>query len=131
MNFFTSSQELQNIVYRSYKKKYSQQYVNSFQITKRVNLFAYRLTIFDHWRIHFVFIITQFESMSSFEADFFRRSRFIQSDSVFVENDIFRVKFYEIERLINKKKFTREKKKYLVRWKEYESEKMSDVIFRN
>ena len=124
MNSFTSSQKLQNIVYRSYKKKYFQQYVDSFQITKRVNLLAYRLTISDHWRIHFVFIITQLESMSSSEADFFRRLRFIQFDSVFVENDIFRVKFYEIERLINKKKSTREKKiEYLVRWKKYESEK--------
>ena len=41
---------------------------------------------------------------------------------MFVENDIQRIKSYEIDFLISKRATTRRKSKYLIRWKEYESE---------
>ena len=41
-------------------KKLSQQYVNSFQITKKIDNLTYRLNISQHWRIHFVISIAHF-----------------------------------------------------------------------
>ena len=39
------------------KKKLFQQYVDFFQIIEKIDYFVYRLTIFENWRVHFVFII--------------------------------------------------------------------------
>ena len=57
----------------------------------------------------------------SIESNFYQRSQSIHSDSIFVENDIKRVKFYEIDFLINKCEIARRELKYLIRWKEYDS----------
>ena len=118
------------------RKKLSQQYVDSFQITKKIDRLIYRFVISKFWRVHFVFIIIQLKSISSSSTNFFRRSRFTKSNFVFVERDIDRVKFYEMKRLLNKRQTIRRKIKYFVKWKSYESKhdswknlsKLSDVM---
>ena len=118
------------------KKKLLQQYVDSFQITKKIDRLIYCLVISKFWRVHFVFIIAQLKSISSSSTNFFRRSRFIKSNFVFVEENIDRVKFYEMKRLLNKRQTTRRKMKYLVKWKDYDSKhdnwrnlsKLNDVM---
>ena len=67
------------------KKKLSQQYVDSFQITKKIDRLIYRFVISKFWRVHFVFIIIQLKLISSSSTNFFRRSRFTKSNFVFVE----------------------------------------------
>ena len=57
----------------------------------------------------------------SIELNIYQRSRFIHFDSMIVENDIKRVKFYEIDFLINKREIARRELEYLIRWKEFDS----------
>ena len=101
-------------------KKYDQQYVDFFKILKKIDKLTYRFDLSIYWRIHFVFSIAQLK-LVSIESNFYQRSRFIHLDSMFVENDIKWVKFYEIDFLINKREIARRRSKYLIRWKEYES----------
>ena len=101
-------------------KKYNQQYVDSFKILKKIDKLTYRFDLSIHWRIHFVLFVAQLK-FASIESNFYQRSRFIHSDSMFVENDIKRVKFYEIDFLINKREIARRESEYLIRWKKYDS----------
>ena len=102
--------------------KYSQQYAKFFRILKKIDRLVYRLKLSIHWRIHFVFFVTQLKSCFDFVANFFNRSRSNHFDFVFVEKNIERVKSYEIERLINKRQTKRRKTKYLMRWRDYDFE---------
>ena len=102
-------------------KKLFQQYVDFFQITEKIDRFVYRLTISDIWRVHLIFTMTQLKSMPSLSSDFFRRSRSTESNSVIVEDDIDKIKSYEIKRLLNKRQTARREMKYLVKWRDYES----------
>ena len=101
-------------------KKYDQQYVDFFKILKKIDRLTYRLDLSAHWRINLVFFVTQLK-IASIESNLYQRSRFIHFDSMFVENDTKRVKFYEIDFLINKREIARRESEYLIRWKEYES----------
>ena len=73
--------------------------------------------------------------VSFFNVDLYRRSRFIESNFVWVENDIVNVKSWKVDRLIDKRVIAREIK-YLIRWKRYNSKhdvwrnlsKLNDVI---
>ena len=104
-----------------FESKYNQQYVKSFRILKRVDKLTYRLDLFNHWRIYSILFIAQLKSCFDSTTNFFNRSRSNYSNFVFVEKDIERVKFYEIEKLINKRQTKRRESKYLMRWKNYES----------
>ena len=94
------------------------------------------MNIFKEWTIHSVFFIVQLKSCFDSIKDFFRRHRFIQSNSVFVEKNIDLIKFFELKRIINKRMTVRREVEYLVRWKDYDSEydvwknlsKLSDVM---
>ena len=57
---------------------------------------------------------------SSSSTNFFRRFKSNQSNFVYVENDSFLMKFFELKSILNKKKIAREIE-YLMRWKKYES----------
>ena len=96
-------------------KKLSQQYVDSFQVTKKIDNLTYRLNISQHWRIHFVISIAHFESSSSSSTNQL-------SSSVFMKEDSDKVKFFEVERLIVRK-HTKREVKYLVKWLRYDPEK--------
>ena len=116
-------------LYKNYKisitirlnKKYAQQYIDSFQIIERIERFVYRLVLSVNWRIYSVFIIAQLEFCSSFGDDFYRRFKSAKSDSVFVENDTNQIKFWKLNRFVNKRKSHR-KIEYLVRWKDWNSQ---------
>ena len=117
-------------------KKIDQQYVESFRVIEKIERLFYRLIISNHWRIYLVFNIVQLKSCFVSFDDFFRKLKFNQSNFVFVENDIVNVKFFEIERFINKRQIKKKKSKYLMRWKKYEFEydvwknlsKLDDVV---
>ena len=102
-------------------KKYVQQYIDSFQVIERIEKLVYRLVFSINWRIYFVFIIVQLELCSSFGDDFYRRLKSAESNSVFVEDDTDQIKFWKLNRLVNKRKFHREIE-YFVRWKDWDSQ---------
>ena len=118
------------------KFKYSQQYVDFFRILKRVNRLIYRLNLSAHWKIHSILFIVQLKLTSSLHNDFFRRSKSDHSKSIFVKSDIVNVKFFEMNRFINRRQIKRRELKYLIRWRDYESEndqwknfsKLNDVM---
>ena len=102
-------------------KKYAQQYIDSFQIIERIEKFVYRLILSTNWRIYFVFIIVQLKFCSSFDDDFYRRFKSAKSNSIFVENDTNQIKFWKLNRFVNKQKSHREIE-YFVQWKDWNSQ---------
>ena len=104
-------------------KKYSHQFVSFFKIFQKIDVLVYRLNLFSHWRIHSMLNVTQLKSTFSLTNDFYRRHKFNNSNFIFVENDIFIVKFFQIERLLNKRQIKTRESKYLIRWKNCESKK--------
>ena len=116
--------------------KLSQQYTALFRVTKKIDRLAYRLDISRKWTIHSIFSIAQLKSCSDSTKDLFRRHRLTQSNSVFVEEDIDLIKFFELKRIINKRMTVRREVEYLVRWKDYDSKydvwrnlsKLNDVM---
>ena len=102
-------------------KKLSQQFVELFKILKRIERLTYRLKLFDHWRIHLVLFVAQLKLVSK-TSNLFNRSRSNHSKSVFVRDDIDKVKFYEVEEVVDKRLSDKRDTKYLIRWKEYDSE---------
>ena len=84
-------------------KKFSQQFVDFFQIVEKIDRFAYKLIISKNWRVYSIFIVVQLKSVSSFETNFFNRFRSIESNFVYVKNDIKQIKSWKIKRLFNKR----------------------------
>ena len=101
--------------------KLSRQYIESFQILKKVENLVYKLNIFANWRVHSVFSIAQLKFIESFNADSFQRNA-ASFDSIFVEKDTNDVKFYEVEKIVMKRANKKRDLKYLVRWLNYDSE---------
>jgi hypothetical protein len=110
------------LVTKTLEKKLSQQYADLFRILKKVKNLAYRLKISNHWRIHSVIFVIQLESMSNSIKNSYSRSRSKESDSVKMNEDIVKIKFYEINRLIDRRITTRRGTEYLIRWKEWRSQ---------
>ena len=77
--------------------------------------------MFEHWRIHSIFSITQLKFIV-FEKNLFNRSRLNHSKFVHVEKNIDKIKLWKIERLFNKRQTKRRDLKYLVRWQNYDFE---------
>ena len=103
-------------------KKLTQQYVGPFQIVERVGWLAYRLEVPSDWRIHPVFSVAQLKPAPSPSENPFHRPRPQQPPSVFVESDTEKAKFFEIDRLLNKRTVKKGKGlaiKYIVRWTGY------------
>ena len=100
------------------KKKLSQQYVNLFQIMKKIDNLTYRLRISQHWNIHFVISIVQLESFSLFIAN----HSFSSSISMKSELKIDTVRSYEIEKILTKRNNRQRKIEYLIRWLDYDLE---------
>ena len=99
------------------KKKLSQQYVESFKITEKIDNLIFRLTISEHWKIHSVISITQ---LKFFESSFATDS---SSSSIFMKEDTDSIKSFEIKKIISKKLTKKRDIKYLVRWLKYDFEK--------
>ena len=106
------------------KRKLDQQYVELFKIIKKIERLVYQLDISRHWKVHSVFTIAQLESASNLIMNLFHRSRSEKSSSVFVEENIDIMKFFELERILNKRVTRKERDlviEYLVKWVDYES----------
>ena len=102
--------------------KLNQQYADSFKILKKIERLIYRLKLSQYWRIHSVFSVVQLKPVFA-EIDFFDRFKFNHFSSIFVEDDINRVKSYTLKKMINKRFIARRDPKYLIKWKEYDFEK--------
>lgn len=100
--------------------KLGQRYIGSFDVVAKVGKQAYRLDIPGHWRVHPVFSVAQLEPWPGIDS--FDRPLSQKPDSVFVEGDTDEYKFYEIDRLLNKRVRRRGKgysTDYLLRWQGY------------
>jgi hypothetical protein len=102
-------------------KKLFDQYADFFKIIEKIENLAYRLSFSHHWKIHSVISVTQIESISNSFFDSFHRSRSEESESIHMKKNIDKIKFFEIDKLINKQFMNREVE-HLVRWKKYESQ---------
>ena len=106
-------------------KKYDFQYVDSFKMLERIDRFVYKFEISDHWRVHSIFTIVQLKFCSTFDSDFYRRFKSNQFDFVFVKDDIKTYKFFELNKLFNKRIIKKDRDvttQYLARWKNYDSQ---------
>ena len=104
--------------------KLAQQFVNSFRILDRVERLVYKLNISDHWWIHSIFFITHLKSCSASFLNSYERFRSNHSSSVYVEDDIDILKFFELKRILNKRIIRKDQDlliQYLIRWKKYDS----------
>lgn len=84
-------------------KKLTQQYVSSFQIVEKIGQLAYRLEVPSDWRIHSIFSMAQLEPAPNPSENPFHRPRPQQLSSIFVEGDTHNHKFFEVDRLLNKR----------------------------
>ena len=117
-----SSNFTKNTIFRqSFNRKYNQQFVKFFLITKKIKRFAYRFVISNNWRIHSVFNVTQLKFCFSSTTNSFNKSRSNQSNFVYVDDDIKNVKFFDFFKIINKRQIKTRNTKYFVQWKNYES----------
>jgi hypothetical protein len=104
------------------RTKLSQQYVKFFRILKNSDMLTYRLNLFHHWRIYSVIFVTQLKFCSNSVTNSYKRSRSNESKSVHIKDDIDQIKSFEIKRLINKRHSAIKESKYLVRWKDWDSQ---------
>ena len=102
------------------KFKLSSQYAESFRITEKIDNLVYKFDISANWRVHSIFSIAHLELAQNSIIDSFQRT-FKQSESIFVNENIENVQFFEIEKLIVSRETRRRNTKYLVKWKNYES----------
>lgn len=107
-------------------KKLFQQYVDLFKVVQKVENLVYKLTIFDHWQIHFVFIIVQFESVPNFDSNSYEQKKG-RLFSIIVNEDIDAVKNYIVKKIIRTRQIVRDKI-CLIRWKKYGPE---NDVWRN
>ena len=85
---------------------------------EKVGRLAYRLDVPPDWRNHPVFSVAQLEPAPSPAEDPFERPFPSNPPLVFVEDDIDKVKSFEVERFLNKRQVRNEKGRaveYLVR----------------
>ena len=108
-------------------KKLNQQRVDFFKILKKINTLTYRLELSSIMQIHSMISKTQLKSASTSDVDLYRRSRSNVEHSSFVQlkNDSDSknsIKFYEIEKLLNRRIIVIDRINYLIKWKSYESQ---------
>lgn len=77
--------------------KLSQQYVESFQILKKIDNLVYKLKLSHHWRIHSVFFIAHLKSTFAFANDFFQKVS-LSTESIYVDDNTKKIKLFEIEK---------------------------------
>ena len=110
-------------LFEKINKKLFQQKNDFFVMKKRMRKMIYEFELLSSWKIHFVISITQLKSHK--RQNFYEKSRPDHSESIEIEKNIFHVKFYEIEKIVDKRirKFEKiEAVQYLIRWKEYDPE---------
>ena len=117
------------IIFDFINRKLNQQRIDFFKILNKIDTFAYRFQLSSIMIIHSVIFITQLKSSSSFNANFYRRSRFDVENpsSMQLKNDENNesknaVKLYEVETLLNRRIIFIERVSYLIKWKKYDSQ---------
>ena len=103
-------------------KKLTQQYVGPFKILERVGRLAYRLDVFEDWKVYPVFSVAQLKPSPPPDADLFDCPSPDHPPSIFVEGDTNTLKSYEVEQLLNRRNIQKGREvatEYLVRWRGY------------
>lgn len=103
------------------KKKLFQQFVDPFKVLKRIGNLTYRLKMPLHWRIHSVFIIAQLKSAFDFNINLYDRQN-IKLLSMYVEKNTDQIKSFIVKKIVQSRTTSKEKK-YLIKWKGYDSKK--------
>ena len=68
-------------------------------------------------------LIAQLKFFSLFKISFFDRFKFNYSSSIFVEENINKIRSYALKKMIDKRFTVRRKSKYLIEWKKYNFKK--------
>jgi hypothetical protein len=103
--------------------KLSNQRSSSYVIKRKIENVVYELILSQNARIHLVISIAQLKSAED-DADSFNKSRFINSESVEMNEDTSTKRLYEVERILKERIRKYEKitvRKYLIKWKDWES----------
>ena len=107
------------IIFDLNNHKFSQQRVDFFKITKKIDTLTYRFELSFVMQIHLVIFIAQLKFASSSNSDSYQRSKSNNSSSIITENDDFddstQTSSYEIERLLNRRIISINKINYLVK----------------
>ena len=107
-------------------RKYSQQRAGPMRVVERVGRLAYRLDIPDHWRVHPVFSIAQFEPAPAPDANPYNRPRPTNPPPVESEREqVVGMQEYNVEKLLDRRQFNRGRKRvlqYLVCWEGYRAQ---------
>ena len=104
--------------------KLSQQRCDFFKILRLVERLAYKLNLSSTWRVHSIIFIAQLKSIFV-DFDSYQRLRFHHSDSVKMKKNTNEYRFYEIDKLVNKRIRKYNKTliiQYLIKWIDYEFE---------
>ena len=99
-------------------KKLNQQRVSFFKILKKIDTLIYRFELFSIIKIHSVIFIIQLKSTSAFDVNFYCRSRFKHSSPMQLKNNNNSknsIKFYKIERLLNRRIIAIDRINYLIK----------------
>ena len=111
--------------------KLSQQYVESFEILKKIDNLIYKLNIPSHWNIWSVISIAQLKfSSASIDDSFNRTFAFSSSISMKEESIHDDVRSYEVKKLLIKRNNLRRDIEYLIKWFDYDFEKDSWRSFK-
>ena len=114
------------IISNFFNHKLNQQRVEFFKILKKIETLTYRLKLSSIMRIYLVIFIAQLKSKSS-KNDFYDKVNNKNSSSIEIENVesdfelTQQISSYEIKRFLFKK-MSRDKSKYLIKWKNYDNE---------
>ena len=99
-------------------KKLYQQRVNSFKILKKIDTLIYRLKLFSIMKIHSIISIAQLKSTLTSNVDLYRCSRSEYPSLIQLKNDNNSknsIKFYKIERLLNRRIIVIDRTSYLIK----------------
>ena len=109
------------IIFDTFNKKLSQQRVDFFIISNKINALVYWLKVLLVMIIHSIIFIAQLK-FYFIDNDLYKRSCFNDENffSMITKNDYDSTSHYEIENLI-KKRISREKLQYLIKWQNYKS----------
>ena len=94
--------------------------MNFFKILKKIDTLIYRLELLSIIKIHSIIFIIQLKSISTFNVNFYRRSRFDVEYPPLVQlknnnNSKNSIKLYEIEQLLNRRIIVIDRINYLIK----------------
>ena len=103
-------------------KKFSSQKCNFFLVKRQVNRLTYKLKLSFNWKIHSIVFVIQLKLF--FKTNSYDRSLPDHFDAIKMKDDTSRWRFYEVEKIVNKRfrKYDNSKiAQYLLKWKDWKS----------